>query len=100
MGAYASSRLARQAEIPRYELDPMRMFIMQKQRLYSKAQTKVARRSCEISGQVIPAQCYPCEPRKYMIHWITTNYGLGSLHQHFTRHKVDGHYKFYTVIFK
>ena len=64
-----SSRLARQAEIPRYEL--VRMFIMRKQRLYSKAQTKIARWPCEISGQVIPARYYPCEPRKYMIHWIT-----------------------------
>ena len=61
MGAHVSSGLARQAEIPRYEL--LRMFIMRKLRLYSKAQTKIARRSCVISGQVIPARCYPCEPR-------------------------------------
>ena len=65
-----SSGLARQAQIPRYEL--VRMFIMRKQRLYSKAQTKIARRPCEISGQVILARCYLREPRKYMIHWITT----------------------------
>ena len=64
------SGLARQAEIPRYEL--VRIFIMRKQRLYSGAQRKIAHRPCEISGQVIPARCYPCEPRKYMIHWITT----------------------------
>ena len=70
VGEHASPRLARQAEIPRYKL--VRMFIMRKQRLYSKAQTKITRRPCEISGQVIPARCYLCKPRKYMIHWITT----------------------------
>ena len=67
--AHASFRLARQAEVPRHKL--AKMFVMQKQRLYSKAQTKIARRPCEISGQVIPARCWRCEPRKYMIHWIT-----------------------------
>ena len=48
------------------------LFIKRKQRLYSKAQTKIAPWSCEISGQVIPTRCYPCELKMYMIHWITT----------------------------
>ena len=61
VGAHVSSGLVRQAEIPRYEL--VRMCIMRKQRLYSKAQTNIARWPSEISGQVIPARCYPCEPR-------------------------------------
>ena len=59
---------------------------MRKQRLHSKAETKIARRSREISGQVIPARCYPCEPRKYMIHWITTAWIPST--KHFTQHRV------------
>ena len=70
VGVHLNSRLARQAEIPRYEL--VRMFIMREQRLCSKAQTKIACGPCEISSQVIPARCHPCEPKKYIIHWITT----------------------------
>ena len=66
-----SSRLECQVEIPCYEF--VRMFIMQKQCLYSKAQTKIAQRQFEISGQVIPTWCSPREPRKYTIHWTTTD---------------------------
>ena len=70
MKAHASPRLARQGKILRYEL--VRMFTMRQQRFYYKAQTKIARRPCEISGQVMPVRCYPYKPRKDIVHWITT----------------------------